>query len=183
LSQARGALPAAPMVILVHMASVWVPFTSESKEAIADYDEIRKEIKLAIAECGRRLATLLRRKKTRTAHARRRDVFTRYIDEVVESVRNVTRVNRDDLRRALLGLAEHHTEKADLEFDEHGQVIKAKPEQGLEHTVVVDRSGEEPLPEALFDVEDATQRTTGPKRSAGKNRSRKRSRSKGRAST
>src|SRR5262250_2161710 len=46
--QSRGALPAGPMVIFVHMASVWVPFTSESKEAIADYDEIRKEIKLAL---------------------------------------------------------------------------------------------------------------------------------------
>ena len=29
------------MIMVVHMASVWVPFTSESKEAIADYDEIR----------------------------------------------------------------------------------------------------------------------------------------------
>src|SRR5262249_4158164 len=48
--QSRGALPAGPMVIFVHMASVWVPFTSESKEAIADYDEIRKEIKLALQE-------------------------------------------------------------------------------------------------------------------------------------
>src|SRR5262249_27601782 len=44
VSQSRGALPAGPMVVFVHMASVWVPFTSESKEAIADYDEIRKEI-------------------------------------------------------------------------------------------------------------------------------------------
>ena len=38
-----------PMVIFVHMASVWVPFTSESKEAIAEYDEIQKEITLALA--------------------------------------------------------------------------------------------------------------------------------------
>ena len=36
--QSRCALPAGPMVVFVHMASVWVPFTSESKEAIADYD-------------------------------------------------------------------------------------------------------------------------------------------------
>src|SRR4029453_13398763 len=36
VTQSRGALPAGPMVIFVHMASVWVPFTSESKEAIAD---------------------------------------------------------------------------------------------------------------------------------------------------
>ncbi|HBH04026.1 MAG TPA: DNA topoisomerase VI subunit B, partial [Candidatus Rokubacteria bacterium] len=48
IAQSRGALPAGPMVVFVHMASVWVPFTSESKEAIADYDEIRKEIKLAL---------------------------------------------------------------------------------------------------------------------------------------
>src|SRR5712692_1531773 len=48
IPQSRGALPAGPMVVFVHMASVWVPFTSESKEAIADYDEIRKEIKLAL---------------------------------------------------------------------------------------------------------------------------------------
>ena len=156
LSQARaGPCPPARLVILVHMASVWVPFTSESKEAIADYDEIRKEIKLAIAECGRRLATLLRRKRTRTAHAKRRDVFTRYIGEVVEAVRSMTRVNKDDLRQALLQLAEDHTEKADLEFDEHGEIIKSKPDRELEHTVVVDRSGEERTAETLFAAEDS----------------------------
>src|SRR5439155_1442803 len=52
VAQSKGALPAGPMVVFVHMASVWVPFTSESKEAVADYDEIRKEIKLALQECG-----------------------------------------------------------------------------------------------------------------------------------
>ena len=51
MAQSRGALPAGPMVIFVHMASVWVPFTSESKEAIAEYDEIQKEITLALREC------------------------------------------------------------------------------------------------------------------------------------
>ncbi len=51
VAQSRGALPAGPMVVFVHMASVWVPFTSESKEAIADYDEIQKEITLALREC------------------------------------------------------------------------------------------------------------------------------------
>src|SRR5262249_26887024 len=34
LSQARGQLPVGPITVMVHMASVWVPFTSESKEAI-----------------------------------------------------------------------------------------------------------------------------------------------------
>jgi DNA topoisomerase-6 subunit B len=150
LSQAKGALPAAPMVILIHMASVWVPFTSESKEAIADYDEIRKEIKLAIGECGRRLATLLRRKKTRTAFARRRDVFTRYIDEVVDSVRAMTTVNKDQLRTSLMQLAEQHTAAADMELDEHGEIVKRGRDE-LENTIVVPQEGEAPPPEELFE--------------------------------
>ena len=47
MQQSRGALPTAPMVVMVHIASVWVPFTSESKEAIAHYPEIMKEVQLA----------------------------------------------------------------------------------------------------------------------------------------
>src|SRR5438132_4470873 len=42
VAQSRGALPAGPMVVFVHMASVWVAFTSESKAAISDYAEYRK---------------------------------------------------------------------------------------------------------------------------------------------
>ena len=74
-----------PMVIFVHMASVWVPFTSESKEAIADYDEIRKEIKLALQECGRRLGVFLRRRERAKSEFRRRNIFELYIEEVVEA--------------------------------------------------------------------------------------------------
>jgi DNA topoisomerase-6 subunit B len=48
LQQPRGALPVGPMLMMVHIASVWVPFTSESKEAIAHYPEIIKEIRLGL---------------------------------------------------------------------------------------------------------------------------------------
>src|SRR5574341_517513 len=85
IAQSRGALPAGPMVVFVHMASVWVPFTSESKEAIADYDEIRKEIKLALQECGRRLGVFLRRRERAKSEFRRRNIFELYIEEVVEA--------------------------------------------------------------------------------------------------
>ncbi len=34
---------------MVHIASVWVPFTSESKEAVAAYPEIQKELRLGTA--------------------------------------------------------------------------------------------------------------------------------------
>ena len=61
------------------------PFTSESKEAIADYDEIRKEIKLALQECGRRLGVFLRRRERAKSEFRRRNIFELYIEEVVEA--------------------------------------------------------------------------------------------------
>src|SRR5205807_8875989 len=79
------ALPAGPMVVFVHMASVWVPFTSESKEAIADYDEIRKEIRLALQECGRRLGVFLRKRERAKGEFRRRNIFELYIEEAVEA--------------------------------------------------------------------------------------------------
>jgi DNA topoisomerase-6 subunit B len=49
------------MAVIVHVASVWVPYTSESKEAIEPYPEILREIKLALQQCGRELAHYLRR--------------------------------------------------------------------------------------------------------------------------
>src|SRR5262245_12198684 len=62
LTHPRGGLPQGAMVLLVHIASVWVPFTSESKEAVAHYPEIMKEIKLGLRECGRKLSIFLHRR-------------------------------------------------------------------------------------------------------------------------
>jgi DNA topoisomerase-6 subunit B len=169
LSQARGAVPQAPLVVLVHMASVWVPFTSESKEAIADYDEIRREIKLGIAESGRRLATYLRRKKKRSAQAQRRDVFHRYINEVVNSCRAMTVFSKDEFRRSLVVLAENATAEADLEFDEHGKIVSrgSKRDPALDNTVVVDRDGADPRGQlALFT--DSEKKTSSARRRRAK---------------
>jgi DNA topoisomerase-6 subunit B len=157
LSQSSGALPQGPMLILIHMASVWVPFISEGKEAIADYDEIRKEVRLGIAECGRRLGTLLKRKRKKVAYTKRRDAFTRYIDEVVEATRAIAVINKEDFRKALVALSKVYTAQADMEFDEHGKVIKRKHhgnELGLQDTIVVDREEPPPDPTTLFDVGD-----------------------------
>ena len=156
LSQSSGALPRAPVVILVHIASVWVPFVSEGKEAVADYDEIRKEVKLALADCGRRLYTLLRRKRTKAHYTRRRDVFTRYIEEVVQAAHAMVELDEDAFRNDLVQLSESYTAQADMEFDDHGKVIrKAKPgnDLGLADTVVVPDGEAAPDPEMLFEAE------------------------------
>ena len=109
--QSRGALPAGPMVIFIHMASVWVPFTSESKEAIADYDEIRKEIKLALQECGRRLGVFLRRREHAKSEFRRRNIFELYIEEVVEACNRLKggKLPKEKLKEQLQKIAAKRT--------------------------------------------------------------------------
>ncbi len=89
LAQSRGALPAAPMVLLVHMASAWVPFTSESKEAIASYPEIVKEIRLALQECGRRLGAFLRHRRRVEDAEKKRSYIEKYIPHIGIALREI----------------------------------------------------------------------------------------------
>ncbi|HKM13468.1 MAG TPA: DNA topoisomerase VI subunit B [Candidatus Methanomethylophilaceae archaeon] len=61
-------IPYGPAIILVHVASTKVPFTSEGKEAIASYPEIINEVTAALRLCARNLKSHLnkieRRSKT-----------------------------------------------------------------------------------------------------------------------
>lgn len=123
LSQPGNSLPVGPLVVMVHMASVWVPFTSESKEAIADYDEIRKEMKLALQECGRKLAAYLRRRRRQRMEADRRSIFGRYIPDVAEALANLTGLSEDRLVKQLSTIAKMRTAEADVQLDEDGRPI------------------------------------------------------------
>jgi DNA topoisomerase-6 subunit B len=68
-------LPMGPVLILVHVASTNVPFTSESKDAIASIPEIEKEIVLALQDLGRDLKLFVsRRDKNKVAEDRARAV-------------------------------------------------------------------------------------------------------------
>lgn len=82
LRQQKGALPAAPMAILVHVASVWVPYTSEAKEAIAPYPEILKEIRLGLQHCARRLARYLSRDQRLHEEYDRRTHIEKYLPHI-----------------------------------------------------------------------------------------------------
>ena len=58
----QSGLPTGPILILVHVAATSVPFTSESKDAIAAIPEIEREITLALQELGRDLKMFLSRR-------------------------------------------------------------------------------------------------------------------------
>jgi DNA topoisomerase VI subunit B len=132
LQQSRGAIPAGPVTLIVHMASVWVPFTSESKEAIASYPEIERELRLALQAVGRSLATFLRKRQSITQQGSRRSVFLRYLREVADAVGVINKIDGKRLYDDLLVVAKRKTAVADVKLDEFGQQIveEADPKNG-----------------------------------------------------
>lgn len=127
LDQPRGGSPGGPLVIMVHMASVWVPFTSESKEAIADYDEIRKEMKLALMECGRKLGAYIKKRAKMKREGQRRDVFRKYLGEIVTAIHAINGADPKVLYEALMEQAKAKTAIADLMLDDEGKRVEDDP--------------------------------------------------------
>jgi DNA topoisomerase-6 subunit B len=138
LSQSRGALPTGPVTVMVHMASVWVPFTSESKEAIASYPEIQKELRLGLQAVGRKLGMYLNRRKKVKQEGERRAIFMRYLGEVASAVSEISDVDRDALYQKLLRIAERKTAEADTKLDDRGKKIVAQePEEDYGENVII----------------------------------------------
>lgn len=101
LEQAKGALPHAPLVILVHMASVWVPYTSEAKEAIAPYPEIVKEIRLGLQVCGRRLAAHLHHETRVREEFDKRTHLEKYLPHVGLALQQILDLSDDERKRLI----------------------------------------------------------------------------------
>jgi DNA topoisomerase-6 subunit B len=89
LSQPKDGLPVGPVVIMVHMASVWVPFTSESKDAIASYPEILREMTFALQECGRQMSGFLSRRHRALEAQRKRDYIELYIPHLALGLKQI----------------------------------------------------------------------------------------------
>jgi DNA topoisomerase-6 subunit B len=143
LDQPRGGAPGGPLVIMVHMASVWVPFTSESKEAIADYDEIRKEMTLALKECGRKLGAYIKKRAKMKREGQRRDVFRKYLGEIVNAIHTINGADPKKLYDALMEQAKAKTAVADLMLDDEGKKVEDDP--AAQEGVLVIEQEDEPV--------------------------------------
>ncbi len=106
LSQSKGALPAGSLLLMVHVASVWVPFTSESKEAVAHYPEIIKEIKLAVQECGRKLGVHLKRQKKIKQELVKRGYIKTYLPHIGEALRDILSLTDPEVNEVVAKLQE-----------------------------------------------------------------------------
>lgn len=106
LSQPGGALPVGPLVVALHIASVWVPFTSESKEAIASYPEIIKEMKLALQECGRRLGVHVRKQERIEDAEKKKNYIATYIPQLALALQDILKLSDKDRDKTIRNLTD-----------------------------------------------------------------------------
>lgn len=82
-------IPYGPAVILIHVASTQIPFTSESKEAIAAIPEIQEEIELALKACARKLKAHLRKKEKKEKNRVKFQIVQEILPQIAEKAASI----------------------------------------------------------------------------------------------
>ncbi|MEM3852288.1 MAG: DNA topoisomerase VI subunit B [Methanomassiliicoccales archaeon] len=102
LEQRGGSgIPYGPAVILVHVLSTKVPFTSESKEAVAPIPEIMDEIELALKTCARNLKSHLNKKETRGRAGAKFDIVSEIVPKIAEKAASLLGRPVPDISRTI----------------------------------------------------------------------------------
>ncbi len=102
LEQRGGSgIPFGPAIILVHVASTKIPFTSEAKEAIASVPAIQEEISLALKACGRSLKTHLNKKERKSKTRSKFEIVQVIIPLMAEKTAKIVGKPVPDLRGTL----------------------------------------------------------------------------------
>ncbi len=128
LNQSQGSVPQGPVIIIVHLASVWAPFTSEAKEAIAHYPEIIKEMKLALQECGRQLGSYVNKKKRVQSEYKKRGYIEKYLPHVGIALKELLELNDTQERKVVESLKEVlESSRTSVELD----TVEGAGEDGL----------------------------------------------------
>lgn len=94
-------LPNGPAVVMVHVASTNVPFTSESKDAIANVPAIEDEIELAVREAARELKSYLNKQRSAAKRKKKQDVLATILPEMATKVAEVTEREPPNIDAAL----------------------------------------------------------------------------------
>ncbi|MCI4368788.1 MAG: DNA topoisomerase VI subunit B, partial [Thermoplasmata archaeon] len=77
-------LPTGPCLLLVHVASTKIPFTSEAKEAVAEDPEIDRELTLALQAAARHLKTHLSRRSRRDFASEKFAIILKILPKLAE---------------------------------------------------------------------------------------------------
>ncbi|SFG77494.1 DNA topoisomerase-6 subunit B [Halopelagius inordinatus] len=159
LDQPGGSgMPNGPAVIMVHVASTNVPFTSESKDALANIPAIEDEIELAIREAARELKSYLNKRRSMQKRRKKQDVLGKILPDMADKLSEVTGRQRPNIDGALARImnnvgvervvdgdtvtlsVENHSDRT--ENPDITDIVSAEPADVPDDATVVDLDGE-----------------------------------------
>ncbi len=97
-----------PLILMVNVISVHVPYTGTGKQSIANVEEIYNEIRLAIMDAARRLQTYLSGKHRRLHQAKRKKTFQRYVPEIAKALSILTGEPEERVSEYFISFIENH---------------------------------------------------------------------------
>ncbi|WP_276253432.1 DNA topoisomerase VI subunit B [Halomontanus rarus] len=125
LDQPGGSgVPNGPVVIMIHIASTNVPFTSESKDAVANVPEIEDEIELAIREAARDLKSYLNKRRSMQKRRKKQNVLGKILPEMATKVAEVTGRNEPEIDDAIARIMNNVLVERRLEENGDGQSVE-----------------------------------------------------------
>ncbi|OPX75889.1 MAG: Type 2 DNA topoisomerase 6 subunit B [Methanosaeta sp. PtaB.Bin018] len=98
LGQPTGSgIPVGPAVLLVHIASTNIPFTSESKDAVADVPEILAEIDLGLKEVARKLRRYLSRQSMLSERREKEEIIRKILPRIAKKLSDILEKDEPDI--------------------------------------------------------------------------------------
>lgn len=91
-------MPEGPAVIVAHVASTNVPFTSESKDAVADIPEIKDEVELALREVARDMRSHVKKRKKLQKRRKKESVVKKLLPKIAEKSADVSEGEEPDVK-------------------------------------------------------------------------------------
>jgi len=118
LDQPGGSgIPNDAAVIMVHIASTNVPFTSESKDAVANIPEIESEIELAIREAARDLKSYLNKRRSMQQRREKQNKLATILPEMAEKLTEVTGEDELDIDDSIARIMNNVLVEREVEGD------------------------------------------------------------------
>lgn len=96
----------APIVVLVNFVSVYVPYTSAGKLAIATEEDIENEIRYSVMEASRGIQKYISGRKRESEIATKKKVISRYVPQLASDLASLTGKDSERLEKKLIDIIE-----------------------------------------------------------------------------
>ena len=117
-------IPYGPAVLLVHVASTQIPFTSESKDSIANIKVIENEIERALRLCARRLKTHLGKSAKKAKNKEKFDIVRLLLPEIARKSASIVGKPVPKLGKTITNIMNVIWINDNIEFDKKKHKVK-----------------------------------------------------------